>query len=46
MGGAHVMAGHLDHLIDVSRLANVRIGVIPWTTPANVNPRRTACPQP
>ncbi len=36
MGGAHVMAEQLDHLIDVSRLANMRIGVIPWTTPANV----------
>lgn len=36
MGGAHVMAGQLDHLIGVSRLANVRVGVIPWTTPANV----------
>jgi transcriptional regulator with XRE-family HTH domain len=36
MGGAHVMAGQLDHLIEVSLLANVRIGVIPWTTPANV----------
>jgi hypothetical protein len=37
MGGAHVMAERLDHLIDVSRLANVRIGVIPWTTLANVS---------
>lgn len=36
MGGAHVMAEQLDHLVEVSRLANVRIGVIPWTTPANV----------
>jgi transcriptional regulator with XRE-family HTH domain len=36
MGGAHVMAGQLDHLIELSRLANVRIGIIPWTTPANV----------
>jgi transcriptional regulator with XRE-family HTH domain len=35
MGGAHVMAEQLDHLIEVSRLANVHIGVIPWTTPAN-----------
>ena len=36
MGGAHVMAEQLDHLIEVSHLANVKIGVIPWTTPANV----------
>lgn len=36
MGGARVMAGQLDHLIEVSRQPNVKIGVIPWTTPANV----------
>lgn len=36
MGGAHVMAGQLDHLIEVSRQPNVKIGVIPWTTPATV----------
>jgi hypothetical protein len=36
MGGPHVMAGQLDRLIEVSHLANVRIGVIAWTTPANV----------
>lgn len=36
MGGADVMAGQLDHLADVSRLANVKIGIIPWTTPAHV----------
>lgn len=36
MGGAHIMAEQLDHLIEVSRLANVQIGVIPWTTPAHV----------
>ncbi|MGH3156302.1 MAG: helix-turn-helix domain-containing protein [Streptosporangiaceae bacterium] len=36
IGGAHVMAEQLDHLIEVSRLANVKIGVIPWTTPTTV----------
>jgi hypothetical protein len=36
MGGADVMAQQLAHLIEVSRQANVRVGVIPWTTPANV----------
>jgi len=36
MGGPHVMVEQLDHLIEVSRMPNVAIGVIPWTTPANV----------
>lgn len=36
MGGAHIMAEQLDHLIEASKLANVKIGVIPWTTPAHV----------
>lgn len=36
MGGADIMAEQLDHLIEISRLANVKIGIIPWTTPANV----------
>lgn len=36
MGGARVMAEQLDHLIEVSRMVNVKIGVIPWTTPTTV----------
>jgi len=36
IGGARVMAEQLDHLIEVSKLANVKMGVIPWTTPTTV----------
>lgn len=36
MGGASVMAEQLDHLITASQYENVKIGVIPWTTPAHV----------
>jgi transcriptional regulator with XRE-family HTH domain len=36
MGGAQVMAEQLDHLIEASRLANVSVGIIPWTTPTTV----------
>lgn len=36
MGSAGVMAGQLDHLTEVSRLPNVKIGVVPWTRPARV----------
>lgn len=38
LGGAAVMAEQLDHLIEVSRLPMVRLGVIPWTTPVDVAP--------
>ena len=36
--GSEVMAEQLDRLAEVSRMQNVRVGVIPWTTPANVFP--------
>ncbi|NKE57873.1 helix-turn-helix domain-containing protein [Lentzea sp. PSKA42] len=36
MGGAAVMVEQLDHLIDQSQRPNVRVGIIPWTTPAFV----------
>jgi hypothetical protein len=36
MGGAAVMAEQLDHLIELLQMPNVKIGVIPWTTPATV----------
>lgn len=38
VGSPDVMAAQLDHLIDVSRRPNVRLGVIPWGTPATVFP--------
>ena len=33
-----LMADQLDHVIEVSRKPNVRLGVIPWTTPVDVAP--------
>lgn len=36
VGGPDVMAGQIDHLADVSRRPNVRLGIIPWTTPMRV----------
>lgn len=36
MGGFAVMAEQLDHLVHESRRPNVRLGIIAWTTPANV----------
>jgi transcriptional regulator with XRE-family HTH domain len=36
MGGAALMADQLDKMIAESRRPNVRLGVIPWTTPAHV----------
>ncbi|MFI6101648.1 helix-turn-helix domain-containing protein [Lentzea sp. NPDC051213] len=36
MGGAAVMVEQLDHLIVQSQRPNVRVGLIPWTTPAFV----------
>lgn len=37
-GPASMMAAQLDHVADVSRWPNVRVGVIPWTTEAHVFP--------
>jgi transcriptional regulator with XRE-family HTH domain len=36
MGGAHIMVEQLDHLAEISRRANVRIGIISQTTPVTV----------
>jgi transcriptional regulator with XRE-family HTH domain len=38
VGPAQVMAEQIDHLVDMSRLPNVRLGIIPWTVEANVFP--------
>lgn len=38
MGGPAVMIEQLEHLAELSHHDNVRIGVIPWTTPARVPP--------
>lgn len=38
MGGPAVMVEQLDRIVTVSRWAHVRIGVIPWTTMADVAP--------
>lgn len=35
---AEVMADQLDHLATVAELPGVRVGIIPWTTPAEVFP--------
>lgn len=37
-GDPETMARQLDHLADVSQRPNVRLGVIPWGTQANVYP--------
>ena len=37
-GSPEVMAAQLEHLVDVSRRPNVRLGVIPWGAPAAVFP--------
>jgi hypothetical protein len=37
-GSPEVMAAQLEHLVDVSRRPNVRLGVIPWGVPAAVFP--------
>lgn len=34
LGNPHLMAAQLEHIVEVSRRRNVRVGVIPWTTPA------------
>ena len=36
--GPAVMAEQLDHLAEISHRPHVRVGVIPWTTPADVFP--------
>lgn len=36
MGGAAVMAEQCDRLVELSRLDNLRLGIIPWTTPTTV----------
>lgn len=36
--GPAVMAEQLDHVTEVSQRPGVRVGVIPWTTPADVFP--------
>jgi transcriptional regulator with XRE-family HTH domain len=36
MGGGAVMVEQLKHLTEISHRENVRLGVIPWTTPARV----------
>ena len=38
VGSPEAMAAQLKHLIDVSQRPNVRLGVIPWGTPATVFP--------
>jgi len=36
MGSPAVMAEQLEHLIEVSHRDNIQLGIIPWTTPAQV----------
>ena len=36
--GPAVMVEQLDHIAEISRRPGVRVGVIPWTTPAGVFP--------
>lgn len=36
MGGAEVMVEQMGKLIDASRRENMRLGVVPWTTPVTV----------
>uniref|UniRef100_UPI003F492E41 helix-turn-helix domain-containing protein n=1 Tax=Amycolatopsis sp. CA-293810 TaxID=3239926 RepID=UPI003F492E41 len=36
MGSPDIMAGQLAHLIDISQAGHVRLGIIPFTTPATV----------
>ncbi len=38
-GSPQVMVEQLDHLTEISRLPNVRLGIIPWTRPVNFFPR-------
>lgn len=38
VGSAAVMAGQLEHLLDLSKRSNVRIGVIPWGVPSAALP--------
>lgn len=35
VGSPQIMAAQLEHLIEVSHRSNLRLGVIPWTTPAH-----------
>ena len=44
VGSPEAMAAQLKHLIDVSHRPNVRLGVIPWGTPATVFPPPTLIP--
>jgi transcriptional regulator with XRE-family HTH domain len=37
-GPARLMAAQMDRIAEVSRLPNVRVGIIPWTTEAHVFP--------
>lgn len=37
-GGPDVMAEQLDHVAEISHKPHVRVGVIPWTAPADVFP--------
>jgi transcriptional regulator with XRE-family HTH domain len=38
MGSPSIMVGQLEHLIDVTRLSNVTLGIVPWTTPSRITP--------
>lgn len=38
MGSPAVMVEQLEHVVAVSRLSNVRIGIIPWTTRVDLAP--------
>lgn len=35
VGSPQIMAAQLDHLIEASHRPNLRLGIIPWTTPVN-----------
>ncbi|MGH3320830.1 MAG: helix-turn-helix domain-containing protein [Streptosporangiaceae bacterium] len=38
IGSRELMAAQMEHIAEVSRLPNVRVGVIPWSTEAHVFP--------
>lgn len=38
MGSPSIMIGQLEYLADVTRLPNVRLGIVPWQIPSRITP--------